>query len=120
MFPESEKQAKCKRFYLRYHKDVFAKAFALLHHHHDAEDAAQEAWRIIFKNIHTFPDEENETARATILTVAKYRAIDIFRKRCRTEDMTEDLEMADWETRSVTRSFRKFVKKNQRKHFIPV
>ena len=98
MFPESEKQAKCKRFYLRYHKDVFAKAFALLHHHHDAEDAAQEAWRIIFKNIHTFPDEENETARATILTVAKYKAIDIFRKRCRTEDMTEDLEMADWET----------------------
>ena len=98
MVTRNERQEKCNRFYLRYHKDVFAKAFSVLHNHHDAEDAAQEAWHAIFKNIHTFPDEENETVKATILTVVKYKAIDLFRKRCRTSEMTGDLEIADWET----------------------
>ncbi len=97
MFRADEKQARFKRLYLRYHKDVFAKAFSLLQNHHDAEDAAQEAWSIIFKNLHTFPSDEDETIKATILTVVKYKAIDLFRKRCRFDGMTEELESADWE-----------------------
>lgn len=97
MFREDEGRARWKRLYLRYHKDVFAKAFSLLRNHHDAEDAAQETWSVIFKNIHMFPEEGDETVKATLLTIVKYKAVDLFRKRSRRDGMTEDLELADWE-----------------------
>ena len=98
IFAEDDRREKFKNLYLRYHKDVFAKAFSLLQNHHDAEDAAQDTWAAIAKSIDSLPGDDPCALKATVVTVAKYKAIDLFRRRCRTEDMTEDLETADWET----------------------
>ena len=97
-FDEEDRRGKLKRIYLSHHKDVFAKAYSVLRNHHDAEDAAQEAWASIAKNIDSLPCDDANALRATVITVAKYKAIDLFRRRCRKEEMTEDLEAADHET----------------------
>ncbi|MBQ8497465.1 MAG: RNA polymerase sigma factor [Clostridia bacterium] len=94
---EESSREKCKRLYMQYHRDIFEKAFSLLHDHYDAEDAAQEAWTAIFKNIHMLSEDDPHTLKATLLTVVKYKAIDLFRKRCKTSEMHEPIETADWD-----------------------
>lgn len=108
---ESDPHEKCKRLYMRYHRDMFAKAFSLLHDHHDAEDAAQEAWTVIFKNIHLLSEDDPDGLKATLLTVVKYKAIDLFRKRCKTSDMNEPLETVDWENPVSDTVFSEFCEK---------
>lgn len=97
-FEDDDSHKKFQRIYLRYHRDVFAKAFSLLHNHHDAEDAAQDAWYVISKNLHLLSEDEPNTLKATLLIIVKYKAIDLFRKRCKTSEMNEPLENADWDT----------------------
>lgn len=96
LLKKEDRRERFKDIYLRYHRDVFSKTFSVLRNHHDAEDAAQEAWTAIAKNIDSLPTDD-DALRATLLTVAKYKAIDLFRRRCRKEEMTEELDAADFE-----------------------
>lgn len=97
VFSESDERERFKRIYLRYHRDVFAKTFSLLGNHHDAEDAAQEAWTAIAKNMASLPEENSDALKGTILMIAKYKAIDLFRSRCRKDDMTVEMDAIDFE-----------------------
>lgn len=96
-FSGNEARERFKQIYLLYHRDVFAKTFSLLGNHHDAEDAAQETWTVISKNLASLPEENSDAMRGTVLTIAKYKAIDLFRRRCRKDDMTEEMDVIDRE-----------------------
>ncbi len=96
-FEDDTARIKFERIYLQYHRAVMDRALTLLRNHHDAEDAAQETWYAVSKNLHLFSEEDSETLKATILKIVKYKAIDLFRKRSLHDDMTAELDIADYE-----------------------
>lgn len=96
-FEDDGARAKFERIYLQYHRAVLDRALVLLRNHHDAEDAAQETWYAVSKNLSALSEDDPIALKATILTIVKYKAVDIFRKRCQHEEMTTELEIADWE-----------------------
>lgn len=96
-FASDDDHLKFNRIYMSCHRAVFDRALVLLKNHHDAEDAAQETWKTVYKNLHAFSEEDPNALKATVLTVVKYKAIDIFRKRSRSEEKNTEIENADWE-----------------------
>lgn len=96
-FEDDATQRNFERIYLLYHRAVLHRALTLLRDHHDAEDAAQETWYAVSKNFKLLSEENPETLKATILTIVKYKAIDLFRKRSLREDMTTALDAAEYE-----------------------
>ena len=83
--------------YRRYKLDVLNRTLTLLKNHHDAEDAAQETWRAVAENISAFRKGDPTFHKATILRIAKYKAIDLFRSRCRNDALTEEEQAAEKE-----------------------
>ena len=96
-FEDDTARMKFERIYLQYHRAVLERALTLLRNHHDAEDAAQETWYAVSKNLHLFSEEDPQTLKATILKIVKYKAIDLFRKRSLQDGMTVEQEAADYE-----------------------
>ena len=111
MFDDDDAHAKFERIYMQYHRAVWNRALVLLKNHHDAEDAAQETWYAVSKNLNAISEEDANTLKATLLTIVKYKAIDIFRKRSQHEDMTTELEVADWEAEVDDRLFSEICEK---------
>lgn len=117
-FESDGTREKFERVYTQYHRVVFERAFSLLCNHHDAEDAAQETWCAVAKNINTISEKDASGLRATLLTIVKYKAIDIFRKRSQYDAMTAELERADWDMEVDDRVFTEFCEKESVDHIL--
>ena len=84
-----------EKLYRKYEKDVSRRIRRLLRNHEDAEDAMQNTWLAITKNLSFFHTMDDVSIRAYILRIARNQAISIYRKRRHEEDMTCDIETAD-------------------------
>lgn len=96
-FDSDDPHRKFNRIYTSFHRAVLSRTLTLLGNHHDAEDAAQETWQTVFRNLRSLSEDNSDTLKATILKIATNKAIDLFRKRCRHENKTAEPEAADRE-----------------------
>lgn len=76
-----------EKFYRLYKDDVFGYALSLLKNREDAEDASQNTWLWLAKNLKIFRSRDENSIRIYLMRVVKSRAIDIYRKNKREEKM---------------------------------
>lgn len=72
---------KLQSIYYAYRHAMAHAAMAVLHNHHDTEDAVQQAFLSIARRVHTLGDPADPKTRAYVLITAEHKAIDILRKR---------------------------------------
>lgn len=89
---------KLEQLYGLYEKKMYAVAYSILHNEWQAEDAVQDAFVRLFKNIRKIKNLEEEKTRAYVLRTIQSVAIDLYRKNHislqRTVSM-EEKEIAD-------------------------
>lgn len=89
---------KLEQLYGLYEKKMYAVAYSILHNEWQAEDAVQDAFVRLFKNIRKTKNLEEEKTRAYVLRTIQNVAIDLYRKNHislqRTVSM-EEKEIAD-------------------------
>lgn len=89
---------KLEQLYGLYEKKMYAVAYSILHNEWQAEDAVQDAFVCLFKNIRKIKNLEEEKTRAYVLRTIQNVAIDLYRKNHislqRTVSM-EEKEIAD-------------------------
>ncbi len=82
-----------EKFYRLYKDDVFAYALSILKNREDAEDASQNTWFWVAKNMKCFRSLEENSVRLYLIRIVKSRAIDIYRKNKRNERLlAKDME----------------------------
>ena len=94
-----------EEIYEKYELDVFNAAFNIIQDHYEAEEASQNAWFSIARNIHRIDTSNESMLRSYIIKVAKNAANNLSRKREKdiiyidtyatlpcTTDIQEDLE----------------------------
>ena len=79
------------RIYYKYEKIVFAIAYAILEDKYDAEDAAQEAWFAISKNISRLDTDNEEFVERYVRKAAKSHSFMIIRKKNRSPKVAYSL-----------------------------
>lgn len=84
-----------EQLYKKHKKDIYQRIRRFLKNREDAEDAMQNTWLAITKNLTFFRTLDDVSIHAYILRIAKNQAISVYRKRKREEDMICDMEMTD-------------------------
>lgn len=81
-----------EQFFEEYKNLVFYQCMAILNNKEDAEDTLQETFIEFFNKIDTF--DETTNLKLTLLSIAKYRALDLYRKnQKRTSSLSEDMDI---------------------------
>ena len=70
-----------EKIYEKYELDVFNAAFNIIQDHYKAEEASQNAWVSIARNIHRIDTSNESMLRSYIIKVAKNAAINLSGKR---------------------------------------
>lgn len=89
---------KLEQLYGLYEKKMYAVAYSILHNEWQAEDAVQDAFVRLFKNIRKIKNLEAEKTRAYVLRTIQNTAIDLYRKNHISLQRTvsiEEREIAD-------------------------
>lgn len=76
-----EEADKFRALYERYYGLLLNVANQILHNHHDAEDATQEAFFAVVKHLEKISDVGCPKTRAFLVTIVERKAIDLYRKR---------------------------------------
>lgn len=86
-------QSKFQRVFQRYHRLMFTVANGILRNQQDAEDAVQEAFWAIAKNISKISDPDCNKTQSYVVTIVERKAIDLYRakKRRPAAELTEDV-----------------------------
>lgn len=84
-----------EQLYRKYEKDVFRRICRFLKNREDAEDAMQNTWLVITKNIGFYRGLSDASIRAYILRIARNQAVSLYRRKRREEDMSCDVELTD-------------------------
>jgi len=71
---------KLEKLYERYEQKMYAVAFSILHNEWQAEDAVQDAFVRLLKNIRKLKDIDSPKSRAYVLHTIKTAAIDQYRR----------------------------------------
>ena len=95
-----ETRSKLEIIYEKYSKPMFYKAFDVLKNRSDAEDAVQEAFMRLLKNIQIIKDPQSPEMKGLVMVIAENCAIDIYRKRNRLKEVELD-EMSVPDIREV-------------------
>lgn len=88
-----EAPAERREFELLYHRyadGVFRKTLYILKNQEDAEDAVQETWLRVAKNIDRLRDKEERTVYAYIMKIAYHQALAILREREKSPPIQEE------------------------------
>ncbi len=83
MIDEPQDKHKFVKVYEAYVKLMFYVANEVLHNSHDAEDAVQQAFISIAKNIKKISEVECPKTRSYIVTIVENKAIDLLRAKAR-------------------------------------
>ena len=79
---ESEKEeSEFKNIYEKYKGLMFYVANNILHNEHDAEDAVHQSFVYVLENLEKFYKFDCRKMRYNLVTLVRWRAIDLFRKR---------------------------------------
>ena len=81
MIDGETKRKEFSHIYHRYADSVFRKILYILKNQQDAEDAVQETWLKVAKNIDRLNDMEDRAIGAYILKIAYHQAINIIRQK---------------------------------------
>ena len=86
-----------EKIYYAYRDQMFFVANDILHDEHEAEDAVQNAFIGIAKNIRSLPTDDKRVARAYTLTAAKNAALNMLPAKKRRDDQLDidEIELAD-------------------------
>lgn len=87
-------KAEFERIYYQYGESIFRKTLYILKNQHDAEDAVQETWLKVAKNMHHLHGKEDKTVCAYVMKIAQNQALTLLRQRnkdasCEKEDFDE-------------------------------
>ncbi len=77
-----------QEFYYLYRKKMYYIAYQILRNSYDAEDAVQEAFIKLFKDMDVIKDPSSDRAKSYALTAIKSASIDIYRKKSREKGHT--------------------------------
>lgn len=83
LIEDDEIQSKLETIYNKYSKAMYNHAFNILKNAGDAEDAVQEAFIRLFKNVKSISDPNSRKTKSFALIITGNYAIDIYRKRKR-------------------------------------
>ncbi len=86
MIDGEDERAEFERLYRQYADGVFRRALAVLKNQHDAEDAMQETWIRVAKNMSVLRGKEERTVCAYIMKIACNQSITLYRQRVRREE----------------------------------
>ena len=75
-----EEEDKFRAVYERYYGLLLNIANQILHNHHDAEDATQEAFLAVVKNLEKISEVGCPKTRAFLVTIVERKAIDLYRR----------------------------------------
>ena len=92
MIDEENDRIRFAEIYERYEGDVFRRIRRFLKNREDAEDAMQNTWLVITKNIEFYRELSDVSIKAYVLRVARNQAISLYRARRREADMTCDID----------------------------
>ncbi len=81
-----------ERMYQTYASDVFRRIYRFLKNKEDAEDAMQNTWLVITKNIEFYRELSDTSIKAYILRIARNQAVSLYRRRRREEERTYELD----------------------------
>lgn len=87
MIDEPQDRHKFVKVYEAYVKLMFYVANEILHNSHDAEDAVQQAFISIAKNMKNISEVECPKTRSYIVTIVENKAIDLLRAKVRRGEM---------------------------------
>ena len=84
-----------KSIYDRYADDVFRRIYKLVKNQQDAEDIMQETWFAVAKNMEFYREKDEDSIRAYILRIAKYRSITFYHEKEKEKKHQYDAELED-------------------------
>ena len=82
---EEEDEPQFERLYNKYEKILIEKSYYILKNQNDVEDALQESWIAIARNMHVLRDLDTENTEIYIFKIVKNKSINIYRKKKRIE-----------------------------------
>ena len=85
-------RSKLETIYEMFSKAMYSRAFSILNNVGDAEDAVQEAFIRLFKNVNSIKDPSSRETKCFAIIITENCAIDIYRKRKRLNEteLSED------------------------------
>lgn len=94
---EQERQ-KAERLYCRYCKPMYFEAYGILHDKRDAEDAIQESFIRIMRNLYKIDENDVPKTRGFLTIICRNVALDIYHRQAGTNTMPlEDADsVPDW------------------------
>ncbi|MBQ9748692.1 MAG: sigma-70 family RNA polymerase sigma factor [Clostridia bacterium] len=98
MIDDGDDRAAFVRIYRQYADGVFRRALGVLKNRHDAEDAMQETWLRVAKNVHVLRGKEERVVCAYIMKVALNQSITLYRERARREEHTCEMQTEELAT----------------------
>ena len=81
-----EEKTEFQRLYDQYANDIFRKTLYILKNQQDTEDAVQETWFKVAKNMDKIKDKEDRIALSYIMKIAYHQAISQIRERKEPEE----------------------------------
>ncbi len=78
--------------YQKFHDEIFKRALYILKNQTDAQDAMQETWVGILKNIKKFRDKDESSIRAYIMKIARNQSVSILRNKKREDSIVCDMD----------------------------
>ena len=83
------------QIYLNCAKDMYKRAYRILHKKEDAEDAVQDTWEYVYENIRLFRNMEEIRRKAYILGIVKNQSLMILRRKRREARILCDIDEVD-------------------------
>ena len=83
------------QIYLNCAKDMYKRAYRILHKKEDAEDAVQDTWEYVYENIHLFRNMEEIRRKSYILGIVKNQSLMILRRKRREARILCDIDEVD-------------------------
>lgn len=87
---DEKEQSKIRKIYENYVGIMRCKAFLILKNRHDADDAVHNAFVRIIDHLESLPDPQSTQTKWYVVKAAENAAIDIWRKRKRTGEISID------------------------------
>lgn len=84
-----------KKIYNQYADDVFKRIYKLVKNQQDAEDIMQETWFAVAGNMEFYREKDDDSIRAYILRIAKYRSITFYHEKEKEKKRQYDAELED-------------------------
>lgn len=78
---DTDIRSKLEELYIKYHKEMYFKAFQILKHTQDSQDVVQESILKLAKYIHKIDDIESYKTKGLVYMIVRNYAIDIYRHK---------------------------------------